>query len=59
MVLRKVIADSNDRTGRRSQAPARALALREGGYEVGVGTFCPRDLTPRNLLIRADLPQRP
>lgn len=31
----------------------RALLLRESGYTVAVGTFCPRALTPRNLLIRA------
>lgn len=30
----------------------RALALEEAGYEVGVGTFCERAVTPRNLLIR-------
>ena len=32
----------------------RALALAEEGYEVGVGTFCPRPLTPRDLLILAE-----
>lgn len=31
----------------------RALYLQENGYEVSVGTFCERALTPRNLLIRA------
>lgn len=31
----------------------RALYLQENGYEVGVGTFCERALTPRNLLIQA------
>lgn len=31
----------------------RALYLQEHGYRVAVGTFCPRELTPRNLLIRA------
>ncbi|HSG90405.1 MAG TPA: methyltransferase [Pseudomonadales bacterium] len=31
----------------------RALCLAEAGYEVGVGRFCARALTPRNLLIRA------
>ncbi len=31
----------------------RALYLEEQGYEVEVGTFCPRNLTPRNLMIRA------
>ena len=30
----------------------RALALRDRGYEVGVGAFCERSITPRNLLIR-------
>ncbi len=30
----------------------RALALAEQGYEVQVGTFCARRVTPRNLLIR-------
>ncbi len=34
----------------------RALALFEHGYEVSVGTFCPPDVTPRNLLIRATAP---
>lgn len=31
----------------------RALYLEEQGYAVEVGTFCPRHLTPRNLMIRA------
>jgi hypothetical protein len=31
----------------------RALLLCEAGYAVAVGTFCRRELTPRNLLIRA------
>lgn len=31
----------------------RALYLQEQGYGVEVGTFCPRRLTPRNLMIRA------
>lgn len=31
----------------------RALLLREAGYAVVVGTFCERELTPRNLLIHA------
>jgi len=31
----------------------RALYLQEHGYDVEVGTFCERPLTPRNLLIRA------
>jgi hypothetical protein len=34
----------------------RALALAEAGYEVGVGEFCARALTPRNLLIIAERP---
>jgi hypothetical protein len=33
----------------------RALYLEQRGYEVTVGTFCERHLTPRNLLIRATL----
>lgn len=37
----------------------RALFLREQGYDVAVGTFCPPALTPRNLLIQATLPQNP
>jgi hypothetical protein len=31
----------------------RALLLAEAGYRVDITTFCPRPLTPRNLLIRA------
>lgn len=31
----------------------RALFLEEQGFEVEVGTFCPKPMTPRNLLIRA------
>lgn len=31
----------------------RALYLQEHGYDVEVGTFCERELTPRNILIRA------
>jgi hypothetical protein len=31
----------------------RALYLQEHGYDVEVGTFCERALTPRNVLIRA------
>ena len=31
----------------------RALFLEEQGYRVEVGTFCPKPMTPRNLLIRA------
>lgn len=33
----------------------RALFLAENGYTVSVGTFCEREITPRNLLIRASL----
>ena len=33
----------------------RALFLQEQGYEVELGTFCERALTPRNLMIRACL----
>ncbi|MGR5117517.1 methyltransferase [Vibrio astriarenae] len=32
----------------------RALFLEEHGYSVEVGTFCQREVTPRNLLIRAN-----
>jgi hypothetical protein len=35
----------------------RALWLAEQGYAVSVRTFCPRPLTPRNLLLQARLPQ--
>ena len=31
----------------------RALFLEEQGYQAEVGTFCPKPMTPRNLLIRA------
>ncbi|SFU74466.1 methyltransferase [Halomonas korlensis] len=31
----------------------RALRLEEAGFTVELGTFCPRELTPRNLLLRA------
>lgn len=31
----------------------RALYLTENGYQTTVSTFCPRELTPRNLLIHA------
>jgi hypothetical protein len=31
----------------------RALYLQENGYDVEVGKFCERGLTPRNVLIRA------
>ncbi|MET0378974.1 MAG: methyltransferase [Spongiibacteraceae bacterium] len=31
----------------------RALYLQQSGYDVSVGTFCERALTPRNLLIQA------
>ncbi|MBS9402218.1 methyltransferase [Halomonas sp. TRM85114] len=31
----------------------RALRLEEAGFSVELGTFCPRKLTPRNLLLRA------
>jgi hypothetical protein len=30
-----------------------ALGLEEAGFEVQVGTFCPRSLTPRNLVVLA------
>lgn len=33
-----------------------ALYLEEQGYRVRVGTFCPREVTPRNLLIHAARP---
>lgn len=32
----------------------RALFLEQQGYQVEVGTFCARDLTPRNLMLRAE-----
>ena len=31
----------------------RALFLEEQGYQVELGTFCDKPMTPRNLLIRA------
>jgi len=31
----------------------RLMLLEEAGYRVRLGTFCERELTPRNLLIRA------
>ncbi|TLF45990.1 methyltransferase [Halomonas urmiana] len=31
----------------------RALRLEEAGFDVELGTFCARELTPRNLLLRA------
>ena len=34
----------------------RALLLVEHGFEVEVGTFCPRTVTPRNAMIRAQSP---
>lgn len=34
----------------------RALYLRERGYIVSVGTFCPHQITPRNLLLIAQRP---
>lgn len=34
----------------------RALFLEEAGFRVEVGTFCARDVTPRNLLLRARPP---
>jgi len=33
----------------------RALLLQEQGYTVQVGTFCPSQITPRNILIQAHL----
>lgn len=33
----------------------RALLLAENGYRVRLGTFCPADLTPRNLMLIAEL----
>ncbi|HVL00047.1 MAG TPA: methyltransferase, partial [Dongiaceae bacterium] len=32
----------------------RALFLQEQGYETAIGTFCPRKVTPRNILIVAE-----
>nr|WP_275298147.1 methyltransferase [Halomonas campisalis] len=34
----------------------RLLLLEEAGFEIELGTFCSRELTPRNLLLRASLP---
>ncbi|MDR0279611.1 MAG: SAM-dependent methyltransferase [Paucimonas sp.] len=34
----------------------RALYLREQGYTVRLGTFCPHHLTPRNLMLLAEQP---
>ena len=34
----------------------RALLLEEQGYRVRLGTFCPSELTPRNLLLLAERP---
>jgi hypothetical protein len=34
----------------------RALLLEEHGYEVRLGSFCPSQLTPRNLLLLAERP---
>ena len=31
----------------------RVLRLEEAGFRVELGTFCPREMTPRNLLLRA------
>ena len=33
-----------------------ALGLEEAGFEVAVGTFCDRALTPRNLMVLAERP---
>jgi hypothetical protein len=33
----------------------RARFLEQRGYRVRLSTFCPRTLTPRNLLIAAEL----
>lgn len=35
----------------------RALLLAENGYSVRLGTFCPAELTPRNLMLIAELKQ--
>jgi len=32
----------------------RALLLEEQGYRVHLGTFCPSELTPRNILLLAE-----
>lgn len=34
----------------------RALGLEEAGYTVTLGAFCEKPLTPRNILIHAELP---
>lgn len=34
----------------------RALLLEEQGYHVRIGSFCPSELTPRNLLLLAERP---
>lgn len=31
----------------------KALRLEQAGYDVSLSTFCPRDITPRNILIQA------
>lgn len=31
----------------------KALCLEQAGYDVSLSTFCPRDITPRNILIQA------
>ncbi|HBM07388.1 methyltransferase [Pseudomonas sp. Choline-3u-10] len=36
----------------------RALLLAENGYAVRLGTFCPAELTPRNLMLIAELEAR-
>ena len=36
----------------------RLVFLEEAGYDAELGTFCERELTPRNLLIRARRPAR-
>lgn len=36
----------------------RALVLAENGYAVRLGTFCPAELTPRNLMLIAELEAR-
>ena len=35
----------------------RALYLRESGYQVALARFCPRAVTPRNVLLTAQLPE--
>jgi hypothetical protein len=34
----------------------RALYLQENGYQTRMGSFCPRNVTPRNIAIIATLP---